>query len=131
MDIYYKAIAAILIVVILHQVLAKRDKEIAVSLSVAACAMIGAAAFYFLDPVLDFLQQMHTLGKLDSHLMGILLKCIGIHLTAEIASLICADGGNAALGKAIHIFSTGLMIWLSLPLMTTLMDLIQDILGTL
>ena len=47
----------------------------------------------------------------------------------EITSLICTDAGNAALGKSVQILATCGILWLSIPLFTSLIDLLNKILG--
>ena len=69
------------------------------------------------------------IGNLNSTFLSVLLKAVGIGLIAEIAALICADAGNAALGKTIHIMAVGAILWTALPLLSGLVDLIHQILG--
>jgi hypothetical protein len=56
---------------------------------------------------------------------------IGIGILSEISALICADAGNSSLGKALQILGGTAMLWLSLPVFRTLVDLIRSILGAL
>ena len=60
-----------------------------------------------------------------------LLKIVGICFTAEIASLICEDSGNAALGKALQSLAGAVILYLSLPMLTKLLDLVEGILENL
>ena len=66
---------------------------------------------------------------MDSQLLQVILKSVGIALVSEIAMMVCADSGNAALGKALQLMSTGVILWLSLPLMKSLLQLVQRIVG--
>jgi hypothetical protein len=52
-------------------------------------------------------------------------------LIGELAGLICSDAGNAALAKSIQILTTAVILWLSIPLFESLLDLVQAILGEL
>ncbi len=131
MDIYLKAIAAALITVIFCLVLSKRDKDMALLLTAAVCCMVAAAAVGFLSPVLAFLRNLQTLGQLDPQMFEILLKSVGIGLLAEIASLLCADAGNAALGKSIQLLSAAVILWMAIPLLQGILDILQSVLGEL
>ncbi len=131
MDIYLKAIAAALITVIFCLVLSKRDKDMALLLTAAVCCMVAAAAVGFLSPVLAFLRNLQTLGQLDPRMFEILLKSVGIGLLAEITSLLCADAGNAALGKSIQLLSAAVILWMAIPLLQGLLDILQSVLGEL
>lgn len=131
MELYWKAAAAVLLTAVLTLAVGKQDKDIGLLLSLAVCTMVAAATLSYLEPVLDFLRRLEELGDLQGDMMGILLKAVGIGLVAEIAGMICADSGNASLGKTIQILSAGVILWLSLPIFTALLDLVQQILGEL
>lgn len=118
----------ILVALIVNLVLRKRDKELALVLTLGVCAMVLLAGLAFLAPVMDFLQELGELGQLDSDWMGILLKVVGIGFLGEVASLVCHDAGEAALGKAIALLSSTVILWLSLPLLTGLLTLVREIL---
>lgn len=129
MDIFLKAGAAALIMVVLCLVVSKRDKDIALLLTAAGCCMLVILALTYLEPVFAFFGQLQTLGDMDSDILSILLKAVGIGLLAEISGLICADVGNSALGKALQIVATAVILWISLPLLRSLMTLVGEILG--
>ncbi len=88
-----------------------------------------AAAARYIEPILDFLTRLQDISGLDPELLEILLKAVGISVVAEIASLVCNDSGNAAMGKAIQILASGVVLWLSLPLMESLLSLVERIVG--
>ncbi len=124
-----QAVAGIFVAVILWIVLSRQGKEYALVLSIGACCLTFFVAFRFLEPVLDLLHQLQTLGNLQPEWLSIMLKAVGIGLIVEIGSLICADAGNGALSKAIQILGAVAILWLSIPLMNSLIQLIQQILG--
>ena len=71
------------------------------------------------------------MGGLDSGTLRILLKAVGIGLVSEIAALVCADAGNSSLGKTVQLLGSAVILWLSLPLFTMLIELLQRIMGAL
>ena len=129
MDTFLKATGIVLITIVLYLVLSKRDKEFSVLLTSMVCCIVLVAAFAYLEPVISFVRQLQNYCSLDSEILSILLKSVGIGLLAEIAALICNDVGNSALGKALQIMAAIVILWLSLPLLTSLMELIEGILG--
>lgn len=129
MERFLQVTAGVLLTVVLGIALGKGSKDITLVLSMVVCCMVLTAAFTYLEPVVDFLKELQTLGQLDSTLSGVVLKAVGIGLIAEIAILICSDSGNAALGKALQIMATVMILWLSVPLMRSLMELVQTIMG--
>lgn len=131
MERFWQVVAGGLLTVILGIALSKQNKDMATVLTIAACCMVLAVVAAYFSPVIDFLEQLESAGQLDSDMLRILLKAVGIGLIAEIAGLICSDSGNAALGKAIQILATAVVLWLSIPLMQGLMETVQKILGEL
>jgi len=93
--------------------------------------MAAATAMEYLRPVIEFINQLEQNGGLDHSMVRILLKVTGIGLIAEIAALVCSDSGNGSLGKAVKLLGSAAILWLSLPLYTMLMELLQRILGEL
>ena len=129
MDIFLKAGASALITVILCLIVSKRDKDFGLLLTLAGCSLLLIMAITYLEPVFSFFNCLQTAGNMDSDVLAILLKTVGIGLLSEICSLICADVGNSALGKSLQILATALILWISMPLLTKLMDLVGEILG--
>ncbi len=127
MEIVLKAAAGALVASILCLALDKR--EISALLAMSACVMLLLPAVTYLSPVLDFLRELEELGSLNGSMVAILFKVTGIGLLSEIAGMICADAGNASLGKALHILCTAVILWQSIPIFQALLGLIQQILG--
>lgn len=129
MGLYWKAVAAAVLTMVMMLML--RRQEIAALLGMAVCAMIMVAAVEYLRPVWELLDSLQALGQLDGQMITILLKAVGIGLTTEIACMVCADSGSASLAKTLQFLGTAAILWISLPLFTSLLDLIQNILEAL
>lgn len=108
-----------------------RRQEMGIVLAAAVCAMIALAALEYLRPVIALLETLREMGELDGELISVLLKAAGLGLVTEIASLICADSGNASLGKCLQLLGTAVILWMSVPLFHALLELIREILGEL
>jgi len=131
MDMFIKAVAGILITVVLCLTLAKQGRDISLLLSVFVCCAVIAVALTYLKPVIDFIRRLQTLGQLDGDMMEILLKAVGIGLLAEITGLMCADAGNASLGKGLQILASCVILWISIPMLESLLELIDNLLGAI
>lgn len=131
MDMFWKTAAGVLIAAVLVLAVGKQEKDLALLLTMAVCTMTAIAAFYFLEPVISFLYRLEELGDLQTGILSTLLKIAGIGLVCEIAGTICQDSGNASLAKGIGFLGTAVILSLSVPVLQTLLDLIQDILGEL
>lgn len=126
MDLYWKTAAAVLLAVVM--ILTLRRQEMGLLLGMAVCAMAALAAMQYLEPVVELVDSVREFGELDGQLLVILLKAVGIGLLTEIAGMICADSGNSSLGKSLQLLGTAVILWLSIPLFTGLLDLIREIL---
>ena len=129
MELFLQATAAVLVAVILVLTINPHNKELGLLLTVAVCCMVVAAAGQFVRPVIGFLDQLRQVGQLDNAYLTILLKVVGIGFLSEVAALVCADAGNATLGKTLQMLAACVILWLSIPLLSSLLELIQDILG--
>lgn len=131
MDIFFKTIGGTMVVLILWLSLSGVGKDYALLLGLLSCCMIAGITMLYLDPVISFMRELVSLLPLDSRLLEILLKAVGIGLVGEIASMICADSGNSALGKTLQLLTNILILWLTLPLLESLLALIRQILEEL
>ena len=131
MDLFYKAVAGVIICLILTITLSTQGKSFTVLLSIAVCGMIVIGALSYITDIFAFVRRLQLLGNLDSSMIGILLKIVGIGILSEICAMICQDGGQSAYAKAIQMMSSALIIWLSMPLFSELLTLLEDVLGAL
>ena len=129
MERFFQAAAGVMAAIIMWIILSKQGKEYALLLSICACTLILLVMFRFLEPVIDLLMQLQNLGNLQPEWLEIMLKAVGIGLIAEMGALICNDAGNAALGKTLQILGVVAVLWLSIPLMNSLIYLLEQILG--
>lgn len=131
MTLYLQACGAVLLTVILVLTLKHNNKELGAVLTISVCCMVALATMHYLEPVVDFLQTLENLGGLDNAMTTTLLKATGIGMVTEIAGLVCKDAGNESLGKVMQLLGTSVILWLSMPLLTALIELLQKILGDL
>lgn len=131
MELFLKTAAGTMLALILILTVKKQEKDIALVLSIAVCCMIGLAALSMLRPVMDFLFKLEKSGNLQEYGLGILLKVVGVGLVSEMVSSVCQDAGSASLGKQIQLLATAVILKLSLPLLETLLDVVENLLGEL
>jgi len=65
---------------------------------------------------------------LDYKLFASILKILGVGYLSEFASGICVDSGNSSIGDKIILAGKVLIVVLSLPIITSLLDVIIEIL---
>lgn len=128
---FLQAIAVALVTVVLCLTLSSHEKHITILLSLAACAMVLVMAMRYLEPVVALVQTLADVCGIDADYITLILKAVGVGLLAELASLICSDGGNSALGRAVEMLAAAAVLWLAVPLVTAVMELIQQMMGAL
>lgn len=131
MEQFFRAVALVLLAVVFVLILKNSAKGIGELLSLQVCCMVIGLAIRYIEPVMDFIDTVQQFGSLDRQVLNILLKVVGVSVTAEIAALLCDDSGNSAMGKAIQFLATATIIFLSLPMLTSLLQLIEGILKRL
>lgn len=128
MDIFLKSTGSVLIAVLLCIALAKHGKDYTVLLSIAICAVVFVAAGTLLRPILAFFSRLVQMGQLDSEVLSLLLKITGIAMITQIACVICADAGNKAMEKTLQILSAITVLWIALPLLDEMLQIMESLL---
>ncbi len=128
MERFYAGIAGVLLTVILILAIRKQSGEIAILLGLAGCSMVLVVTLGFLSPILAFLQKVQQVASLDGQMLQILMKITAVAFTAEIAGTVCTDADNAALGKGLQMLATVVILYLSLPMLEALLELVERIL---
>ena len=117
-------IAAVLCVVVRAQ-----SGALAVLLSLCASVGIAFLAFRFLSPILSVIRQLRELTGLEQAATAPMLKAAGIGLLTQTAAAICEDSGEKALSRAVETGGTVLSLYVSLPLLSAVLELLKETLG--
>lgn len=131
MELFWKSSAGILICLILILSIKPQAQHISILLAIAGCCLTGIAALHVLKPVLDYLYELHSMINLENGFLNILLRLVGIGLTAGTIASICADAGCSSLGKSIEIFAAIANLYLAIPIFQNLLEMIREIMGGL
>lgn len=123
-----KIISCGIVSLIMGSILPADRKDIKVVLGVIACCVIASSAFAFLQPIAELLDQVNDISKLNTQTIGILWKVVGIGLITEIASLISKDFGNGTMERMMQFVGNAAILWLTIPLFHTFLELIEDVL---
>ena len=131
MGLYWKVIGAVLTVLILGLNIGKQETDMAALLTMAVCCLGALTALTFLEPVLEMLRELGDTIRQQEDLLNVLLKCTGIALVTELASMICQDAGSGAMGRMLQMLGNAVILSLSVPAVTALLNLLREILGVL
>lgn len=129
MDIFWKTIGASLVTVILALSLERQGKDFSLLITLSSAVMIAMIAAKLLEPATVFFSELESLGDLNSKILLILLKIFGVGFSGEIAASVCVDAGNSAIGKGLLFLTNAAILYLSIPVFTSFIDLIRQIIG--
>lgn len=129
MDTFFKTIAAVIVCVILCLSIPRQGREMTVVIVIAACCMVATVAFSFLDPVFSFVDQLTSIGNLESSMVKTLLKAAGICLISEFSVTVCEESGKSSLGKAIQFLTAAVLLSMAIPFMNQLIDIVSKLLS--
>ena len=118
------AFIALIIVVILKQY----RPEFAIYVSLLTGALIIVLVLDKLTSVIGLLQNLASKTNINSQFLGLILKITGIAFLSEFAVSICQDAGEGAIASKIEIGSKVIIIAMSIPIITSLLEVILKIL---
>lgn len=127
METFLRCTALALLSVILTATVRSVRSDFAQLLALAACCLIGLWTMRLLQPVLEFIRQLQSAGQIGSVYTGVLLKCTGVSMLGQIVCGVCADGGSSAVARILQILTAVAVMYLSLPVFSALLELIERI----
>ena len=117
-------LVALIIIIILKQY----KPEFSVYVSIIAGIVILAMVMGKLTSVINILSNLSNKTGAGSGFLKILLKITGIAILTEFAVSICKDSGESAIASKIDLGGKIIIISISIPIITALLELIISIL---
>ena len=102
--------------------------EYAIYVSIIAGVLILFLAMDKITGIINLLKSISDKTYINKQFLGILLKITGIAIIAEFAVSICSDAGEKAIASKIEIGSKVIIIAISMPIISSLLELIIQIL---
>ena len=131
MELSWKITALALVAVVLCVLIRENQKPLSVLLSLLSCVGILLLAVVFLEPVLEVFRKLTALSGVDDEIISPMLKVAGVGLLTQISAAICHDAGEGALGKTVELCGTILAMYVSLPLLLAVLELVENMMGGL
>ena len=129
MDTIVQISAIAIVAAICAYLIRQHTGSLSTVLSIAACILILLLSFRFLAPVMSVAKRLQTLSGLSETATAPMLKIAGIGVLTQVAGGVCEDAGEKTLTNAVQIAGTVLSVYVSLPLMSSVLDLLEQILG--
>ena len=115
---------ALVIVIILKQY----RPEYTIYVSIFAGALILTLTMSKISGIINLLKSISDKTYINKQFLGILLKITGIAIITEFAVSICIDAGEKAIASKIEIGSKIIIISMSVPIISSLLEIILKIL---
>ena len=125
-----KIIGIGLVTLIIIILLKQYKPEFAIYISLLAGVLILLLVMDQLTQVISLLQSLASKASINSTFLAILLKITGIAFLAEFAVSVCKDAGEGAIASKIEIGSKIIIIAMSIPIISSLLEIILKILPT-
>ncbi len=118
------ALVSVIIIVILKQY----RPEFAVYASIIAGVIILILVMDKLYSIVNLLSTLSSKTGTGTTFLKILLKITGIAILTEFAVSVCKDSGETAIATKVDLAGKIIIISISIPIITTLLELIISIL---
>jgi stage III sporulation protein AD len=115
---------ALIIIILLKQY----KPEFAVYVSLIAGALILMLAIDKLAGIISLLQSLANKASINTEFLTLLIKITGIAFLSEFAVSICKDAGEAAIASKMEIGAKLIIISMSIPIISSLLEIILKIL---
>lgn len=128
MDEIIKIIGIGLIALVIAIILKQYRPEYTIYVSIIAGVLILVLAMEKFSGIINLLKSISNKTYINKQFLGILLKITGIAIITEFAVSICSDAGEKAIASKIEIGSKVIIVAMSIPIISSLLELIIEIL---
>ena len=118
------ALVSVIIIIILKQY----KPEFAIYISILAGILILLLVMDKLTGIINLLQSLASKASINSTFLVLLIKITGIAFLSEFAVSICKDSGEAAIASKIEVGTKIIIIAMSIPIISSLLEIILQIL---
>lgn len=102
--------------------------EFAVYISIIAGILILAISLQKMGEIVGLIKSISDKAGINGEFLKIILKITGIAILAEFAVSICKDSGESAIASKIEMGSKVIIISMSIPIISSLLELMLNIL---
>ena len=109
-------------------VIQRGSPELSLVLAMVISLLIILIAMEIIGSILDFIDILRETAGLSPAIVQPLLKTVGISILTRLASDTCKDAGQGSIGAAVELTGTLAAIYIALPLMQTVFEMIGRLL---
>ena len=123
-----KIIAIALVAVVLIILLKQYKPEFALYISLLTGILIIILVMDKLTGIIQLIESISNKANINNQFIAILIKITGIAFLSEFAVSICKDAGETAISNKIEIGTKIIIISMSIPIISSLLEIILKIL---
>ena len=123
-----KIIGIALIAMVIIIMLKQYRPEYAIFISILTGILILILVMDRLTGIINLIQSIEDKFSINTQFIALLIKITGIAFLSEFAVSICKDSGEAAIASKIEIGSKIIIISMSIPIISSLLEIILKIL---
>lgn len=118
------ALIALIIIIMLKQY----RPEYAIFISILTGILILFLVMDRLTGIINLIESIQSKFSINTQFIALLIKITGIAFLSEFAVSICKDSGEAAIASKIELGSKIIIISMSIPIISSLLEIILKIL---
>lgn len=118
------ALIALIIIIMLKQY----RPEYAIFISILTGVLILFLVIDRLTGIINLIESIQSKFSINTQFIALLIKITGIAFLSEFAVSICKDSGEAAIASKIELGSKIIIISMSIPIISSLLEIILKIL---
>lgn len=118
------ALIALIIIILLKQY----KPEFAIYISLLTGVLVLVLVMDELTGIIRLIQTIANKASINQQFLTILIKITGIAFLSEFAVSICKDSGEAAIASKIELGSKIVIISMSIPILSSLLEIILKVL---
>lgn len=124
----FKIIALGILICVVIIIMKQIKPEFAVLVLIAGSIIMLCYLFNYFTNILGVFDKIISKTGINAELFAIILKIVGIGYLIEFAANICADSGNPAIADKIVLGGKLIILTVSMPIITNLLDIIVELL---
>lgn len=117
------ALISLIIIILLKQY----KPEFAIYISLITGVLILVLVMDKLTGVINLLQSISNKTSINNNFLNLLIKITGVSFLSEFAVSVCKDSGESAIASKIELGTKIIIISMSIPIISSLLELILKI----
>ena len=128
MDILFKIIGIMIITCIASLIVKPVRNDFAMLISMVGGIIILVMILSSLSSAISLINSIAQKTGVNGNLLSIVFKIIGIGYLTEFSASMCADAGSAGLGDKVLLGGKIVILVMSLPIITSILDIVMELL---